>query len=208
MLRALYRTVVPAVVRDWIYIQRHADARQYHRFQHRDAIRAFLAEVARSGWFHGVVLEVGSGQETFARDVFCAANPRLKFLRSEISPGGYGQQATIPRGFYALYTSVTALGLRSGSLDGILCSEVLEHVADFPAALREMARVLKPGGRLLITCPFLYPLHGPQDYWRFTPQAFEYLLAKDFTINRIHKALLEPGADNAPLNIGVLATRR
>lgn len=208
MLRKLYLALVPAAVRDWVYIQRHADARAYHRFQHREAIRGFLREVARAQWFQGTVLEVGSGQDTFARDVFCEANPRLRFLRSEISPGGYGQNGRPPVGCYALYTSVTALGLRDGCLDGVLCSEVLEHVADFGSAINEMARVLKPGGRLLLTCPFLYPLHGPQDYWRFTPQAFEYLLRDRFHIERIHKALWEPGADNAPLNIAVLAIRR
>lgn len=208
MLRHLYKAVVPAAVRDWIYIRRHANARAFHRLQHREAIRAFLREVAQSGWLTGTVLEVGSGQDTFARDVFCAANPAMRFLRSELSPGGYGLEAGTPRGCYALYVNVTCLGIRTRGLDGVICSKVLEHVADVRASLQEIARVLKPGGRLLITCPFLYPIHGPQDFWRFTPQAFEYLLADNFRIERIHKAQWEPDADNAPLNIGVLATRR
>lgn len=204
----MYRAVAPAWLRDWIYIRRHADARAFHRLQHREAIRAFLREAAQARWFRGAVLEVGSGQDTFAHDLFCAEDRALRFLRSEISPGGYGQGGRPPAGYYALYTSVTALGFRDGSLDGILCSEVLEHVPEFWTALAEMARVLKPGGRLLITCPFLYPLHGPQDYWRFTPQAFEFLLGKDFAIERVHKVPWEPGAENAPLNIGVLAVRK
>ena len=44
------------------------------------------------------------------------------------------------------------------------------------AAVREMARVLRPGGRLLLTVPFSQPLHElPSDYWRFTPSALRLL---------------------------------
>lgn len=49
---------------------------------------------------------------------------------------------------------VTALTLPSASIDAIGCFEVLEHVPDYPRALAELARVLRPGGTLLITVPF------------------------------------------------------
>ena len=56
-----------------------------------------------------------------------------------------------------------------GCLDGVLCLEVLEHVAEPEAVLKEITRVLKPGGRAWITMPFLYPLHdAPFDFQRFT----------------------------------------
>lgn len=48
----------------------------------------------------------------------------------------------------------TALRFGDGSLDAILCLDVLEHVPDFRAALREFARVLAPGGALLLTVPW------------------------------------------------------
>ncbi|OHB72694.1 MAG: hypothetical protein A2W23_10510 [Planctomycetes bacterium RBG_16_43_13] len=43
--------------------------------------------------------------------------------------------------------------LTTGSFDLILCTEVLEHIADSPAALAEMHRLLKPGGTLIISTP-------------------------------------------------------
>jgi SAM-dependent methyltransferase len=49
---------------------------------------------------------------------------------------------------------VTALRIRSGSLDGVVSLDVLEHVPDYRAALREFARVLGPGGAFVLTVPF------------------------------------------------------
>ncbi len=63
--------------------------------------------------------------------------------------------------------------------DFILCTEVLEHVADWSAAFSNLARLLAPGGRLLLTCPHFYPLHEvPYDFWRPTPFAVSYFAKK------------------------------
>jgi 2-polyprenyl-6-hydroxyphenyl methylase/3-demethylubiquinone-9 3-methyltransferase len=52
------------------------------------------------------------------------------------------------------------LPLDHGSVDLVWCSEVLEHVADTPYVLTEVRRVLRPGGRLLVTTPFHGRLKG------------------------------------------------
>lgn len=62
--------------------------------------------------------------------------------------------------------------LAGPGFDLILCTEVLEHVLDWPLAWSNLHRLLAPGGRLIITCPFIYPLHEePYDFWRPTPHA-------------------------------------
>ena len=53
------------------------------------------------------------------------------------------------------HEDLTQLSFETGSLDSILSFEVLEHIPDFVSSLVEMARVLKPGGHLVWTAPFL-----------------------------------------------------
>lgn len=76
-----------------------------------------------------------------------------------------------------------------GHFDSVLCSEVAEHLFDLPAALKEMHRVLKPGGKLLLTCPFVWGEHeAPYDYARYTRFALKDILEKaGFTIRVYEK---------------------
>jgi SAM-dependent methyltransferase len=53
--------------------------------------------------------------------------------------------------------------------DTVLCTEVLEHVVDAEAAMGELARLVRRGGHVLASVPYLYPTHeAPQDMRRFT----------------------------------------
>jgi ubiquinone/menaquinone biosynthesis C-methylase UbiE len=67
--------------------------------------------------------------------------------------------------------SSVALPIASGCADVVLCSQVLEHVPDPSATLREIARVLKPGGVVLLSTHGTYVFHPhPHDYWRWTQE--------------------------------------
>jgi SAM-dependent methyltransferase len=74
---------------------------------------------------------------------------------------------------------VQALPFRDEAFDAVKVTEVLEHVPETAAALRECRRVLRPGGHLVATAPFLERLHGdPGDYARYTEAMWLRLLAE------------------------------
>ena len=61
------------------------------------------------------------------------------------------------------------LPFKDAYFDAVICSELLEHVPNPPAVLREAYRILRKGGALLICVPFLFRIHGdPYDYGRYT----------------------------------------
>ena len=71
------------------------------------------------------------------------------------------------------------LPLREGAVDSVLCTEVLEHLVQPARGADEMRRVLKPGGRLLLTTRFLFPIHDrPGDFFRFTKFGLQHLFRR------------------------------
>jgi hypothetical protein len=75
-----------------------------------------------------------------------------KFLGSE-----YSDNEDIRRELFPIpIKDLTALDLPDASFDFVTSNEVLEHVPDLDAALREMCRILRPGGQHIGTCPFIF----------------------------------------------------
>jgi SAM-dependent methyltransferase len=79
-------------------------------------------------------------------DDLCKARGYLSLMDGEASGRWVVAQA-----------DVTKLPFGDGSFDVVVCSEVLEHIEDNRAAVRELVRVLKPGGDLVVTVPRFWP---------------------------------------------------
>jgi SAM-dependent methyltransferase len=111
------------------------------------------------------ILDVGGGTSMLRRVVEREV-PGALYISSDIAPTNSSTVAL----------DALAVPMRDGTLDAVLALEVLEHVPDPERMIREAARVLTPGGMLVLTTPFMYGLHNFRDYYRYTPLGLRTLL--------------------------------
>lgn len=116
----------------------------------------------------GRVLDIGAGTG-YARRFL---NPETtRYLPTDLPTGRDAADDAISRqgSGPSVYCAGASLPFRDRSLDAVVSLSVLEHVVDVPGILRDAHRVLRPGGRVLISTPFYFPFHGePDDYRRWT----------------------------------------
>jgi SAM-dependent methyltransferase len=120
------------------------------------------------------ILDAGAGE--LKNKQFCA---HLQYVSQDFCQyDGKGDSAGLHPGAWDtsgidLVCDITAIPEPDESFDAILCSEVLEHIPEPTRALDEFARLLKPGGTLILTAPFaslvhMAPYHyvtGFSSYW-------------------------------------------
>ncbi len=84
-----------------------------------------------------------------------------------------------PKNKVDIYCAATKIPLENESVDFILSTEVLHDMPEPIDMLAEMHRILKIGGTILITTPFVVPIvDGKYDHYRYTKYGLEYLLSK------------------------------
>lgn len=120
----------------------------------------------------GATLDVGCGRKPYEKTFFVGAKNYvgMDYLTDRSTPDVVG--------------SATAIPLGDASFDTVVCTEVLEHVPDPLKALREMHRVLRPGGHLILSTPMYWPRHEvPYDYFRYPYDGLLHLIKEsDFEL--------------------------
>lgn len=90
--------------------------------------------------------------------------------------------------------------------DYVVCTEVLEHTLRPFEAVKEIRRILKPGGMLFLTVPFNFRIHGPlPDCWRFTEHGLRALL-EEFAILEL-RSVETPDRALMPIHYTVVAQK-
>ncbi|MGH8482447.1 MAG: class I SAM-dependent methyltransferase [Nevskiaceae bacterium] len=122
------------------------------------------------------VLDVGCADQ-WPRGVM----PSVRYVGIDL-PGTSTWYGTRPD----VYADAQAMPVRAESIDVALLLDVLEHLPDPSRALDQVHGALKPGGRLILQVPFLYPLHDvPHDYTRWTEHGLRALAGRSgFSIER------------------------
>jgi SAM-dependent methyltransferase len=122
-----------------------------------------------------LVLACGLGPGATVLDYGCADRPYVELLPLGVNYLGLDLPGN-PQADVEL-TADGAIPLPSESADLVLSTQVLEHVGDPGAYLAECARVLRPGGKLLLTTHGIMYYHpDPADYWRWTCAGLQRLV--------------------------------
>lgn len=131
----------------------------------RASIYSFVAEQASLLPVGSSVIDIGAGEAPY-RELF--NDQRYLTLDRAETPHSGGVD---------MHGAADSIPAEDGSFDVILCTQVLEHVAEPLDALREFRRVLRSDGLLIATVPFLWEEHEkPFDYYRYTRYGIEHLL--------------------------------
>lgn len=136
--------------------------------------RRVLAEVAHNS----AVLDLG-----------CGAGELLEVLRSErgcqcagLDISAVAVAKVRDKGIEAQTAALPVVPFEAGRFDTVVCTETMEHVSDAAATLREITRVLKVGGRLILSVPDGSVDRESVHVHRFTQEKLRSLLAQHFRV--------------------------
>ena len=124
------------------------------------------------------ILKYGKGS---VLDIGCGDKPFYHSLKNQINHYIALDHLASKNSINAVDIFATAdnLPFIDSSFDVVLLTQVLEHLEEPALALSEIKNVLKQNGILIISVPFLYPVHeAPRDFYRFTEFGIKYLANK------------------------------
>jgi SAM-dependent methyltransferase len=161
-------------------------AREIVQFNQRNRDR-WVESVAARLPHDARVLDVGAGECRYAAWFTHCRYETHDFCAYAGTPAG-ALRDTWRYGQIDHVSDITAIPVADGGFDAVLCTEVLEHVPEPAGAIREFARILRPGGELFLSAPLGSGLHQqPHHYYGgYTPHWYRrFLNAAGFEVLRV-----------------------
>lgn len=124
-------------------------------------------------------------------DIGCGNKPFEKYIRFLTKNGKYQGCDAVQSSEQKvdIICEATNIPEQSGKYDIVICTQVIEHVFDHAKLLSEAYRLLKPGGHIILSGPFIWMLHEePYDFFRFTKYGFAKLFENAGFIIKEEKA--------------------
>ena len=131
--------------------------------------KIFLTEIQQAArkYAKGIMLDIGCGKKPW-ESIFAPYVEKHIGLDYQDSLHGLSKVDIVATAYDTT--------LPDESVDTILCTAVLEHLERPCDAVKEMYRVLKPGGHTILTAPLFWHLHEePRDFYRYTKHGLKYL---------------------------------
>jgi SAM-dependent methyltransferase len=138
----------------------------------RDIKRRLRAVVRTKGatYFTGRLVDIGCGHKPYERD--------LRGVVAEHVGVDYGD-TLYDLGKVDIVATAYEVPVPDASFDCALATEVLEHLEEPVTALSEWLRIVRPGGHLLLTTPFMWGIHDqPRDFYRYSPYGLRHVLER------------------------------
>ena len=134
-----------------------------------------------AGQFSGAVLDFGCGSKPY-RQLFSGCE---RYIGLDIAVSGHDHADSHVDVFY----DGKIIPFQDGHFDGVVAFEVLEHVFTLDQTLKELHRVVRPGGLLLVSVPFGWDEHeAPYDFARYTSFGLAHVLTvAGFEVLETHK---------------------
>ena len=124
-----------------------------------------------SNYMSGVMMDFGCGSKPY-KSLFVVDN----YVGVDFQGEGHSHENEQIDVFY----DGKKLPFPDNHFDSVFSTEVFEHIFNLEEILLEVKRVMKPGGKILVTCPFAIPEHEqPNDYGRYSSFGLKHLFEKN-----------------------------
>ncbi|HSV88272.1 MAG TPA: class I SAM-dependent methyltransferase [Bacteroidales bacterium] len=149
-------------------LSRFMDFRQVNKSDSYFLVLAPLIEALKSSisqYANGKVLDIGCGNKPY-QELFAHCE---NYLGCDVVQSS--------ENLVDIICDASSIPLADLSMDTVVSTQTIEHVADYRGMLGEAFRILKKGGIMILSGPMYWHIHeAPHDYYRFTKFGFQYIL--------------------------------